>query len=538
MIPPVWPGIFSVNHPEHTVYQLLRGLPENFTVFYSKKFKGSKKAKEECEIDFLIFDGLKNLICLEVKGGQIDYNGLLSKWYQNENELKVSPDRQASAARAAVIEFLDFLGKDINIDWALCFPDCSLPDHVGMVSEVPRQLIIDSSQLSDFNISIARINSYFEERHGRQGATLTAKTELKLKLQRSLSFVSKIGHQIARDSNMIAEATEEQMDVLFDLELNNRVLVEGYAGTGKTMIAQEFAKRLEQDGKRVLLLFYNRMITNHVRYGLERNSTITCETFHQFSRRIIEKKDPDWWQENKKSDNFWEEIVPLQLIESLSCQEILKIKFDAIIVDEGQDFKKDWFETLEAFLTDKDSKFVVFFDAAQDLFKRWEDVPWSPIATRKLLTRNCRNTRKIVSYLQEKLPSKMRPFERSPEGTEVIERVYASNQEACRLVTADIEKLLSEDVRPGQIVILSNAESWSESAISNLQSVKGIQLEWARKIDIRSRSIQLSTIKQFKGMEADVILLTDVPKNDDLVDRLYTQVTRAKAHTIVYFNGN
>ena len=58
LIPHIWPGIFPVGHPEHDVFCALASLPENYTVFYSKKFKGALNSKEECEVDFLIFDGV------------------------------------------------------------------------------------------------------------------------------------------------------------------------------------------------------------------------------------------------------------------------------------------------------------------------------------------------------------------------------------------------------------------------------------------------------------------------------------------------
>ena len=73
--PEFFPKIDSENDPEKLVFNKLKSLPENYTIFYSKKFKGKFKTKEEAEIDFIIFDGSKNIICLEVKGGEIEYNG-------------------------------------------------------------------------------------------------------------------------------------------------------------------------------------------------------------------------------------------------------------------------------------------------------------------------------------------------------------------------------------------------------------------------------------------------------------------------------
>ena len=59
MFPPVYPGIVDSADPEFVVFESLRKLSNDYTIFYSKRFKGVEKAKEEVEIDFIIFDGKK-----------------------------------------------------------------------------------------------------------------------------------------------------------------------------------------------------------------------------------------------------------------------------------------------------------------------------------------------------------------------------------------------------------------------------------------------------------------------------------------------
>ena len=70
-------------------------------------------------------------------------------------------------------------------------------------------------------------------------------------------------------------------------------------------------------------------------------------------------------------------------------------------LDEGQDFKPDWFDTLELFLNpDEDGHFAVFLDERQDLFDRWQGVPWDgQNIARKRLRKNCRNTKSIIEYI-------------------------------------------------------------------------------------------------------------------------------------------
>ncbi len=100
------------------------------------------------------------------------------------------------------------------------------------------------------------------------------------------------------------------------------------------------------------MLFYNRVVANTVRSGLDRGLPITCTTFHSLARRLIEAVDKIWWNANKaKSDEFWSLAVPLKLFD---LPHDTLPKYDAVIVDEGQDFKRDWYSFLEELLTDKE----------------------------------------------------------------------------------------------------------------------------------------------------------------------------------------
>ena len=526
LYPSTYPKENALGDPEFEVFEILKELPDNFHIFYSKKLVGTKGAKAETEIDFLIFDGKKTMICLEVKGGLIDYDGYTSGWSQNKKKMEKDPDRQASAACHTLINYLNNDAKNLNIGWALAFPHCSKPPHMGNASDVPDTLILDERALLKPLDAIEKVISFLAEQHKRPGLNSNQATRVIEQLIREIHFVQKVGYRLARDEKALIKATDEQMDVLADLEVNPRCIIRGGAGTGKTLMAQEYAKRRSTAGDRVLLLFYNRSICNTVRHGLGRESEIVCATYHSLARELITAEDPTWWKaQNSKDEDFWESSVPLRLLDTdVRDSE----KFDTIIIDEGQDFKADWFTNLMELLKDRQSgRFTVFYDENQDIFGRWEDVPWGKDGVpRKLLTKNCRNSKQIHDYLDQLIPGSTQSAEMCPQGDEVILHQPTDRAGEAKLVSSILSDLIGGATPPGDIVILVNS-SLSESSISDLKRVGKTNLEWmSRSYRRNSRSIQITSIASFKGLEAPIVLILGFNSNSDR-NQAYTQASRA-----------
>jgi hypothetical protein len=537
MFPPSFPSAPNPNDPEFSVYQILKTLPDHYTVFYSKKFKGTGSWKEEGEVDFVIFDGSKTLLCMEVKGGRIAFDGVEDVWLQNDKVLSPQPDRQATEGMRALFSFLERDVSQLNCGWILGFPHCSLPDHFQPPSRIPKAVIVDQAGFTNIEAAIHKAEQYYIDHYKKPGINpLIAKT-ITGRLTRSVEFINKVGVRVARDSQQLIQVTEEQYRVLEDLEINPKIAVRGFAGTGKTILATEFAKRLAARGHRTLLLFFNRTIANTVRRSFDRESPVDCKTFFGFAREMIGEQDPGWWEMNSKrsDDEFWEVDVPIKLFD-LPTDEFEK--YDAIIVDEGQDFRSDWYEYLESLLRQSgERRFVVFYDELQDLFGRWQELPWgSEYIARKQLTENCRNTRSIITYLNQHNPTEMIPFASSPQGEAVCERRVKSPDDAKELLIGDVGTILKQGINPGQIIVLLN-EPKRESCLANVKAFGKIKFEsLGRYYDNSSKSIRFTTINVFKGMEADVVFLVFDNKmnSENLSELFYVQASRARLMLFVY----
>ena len=536
LYPPQFPKAPNPDDPEFVAYQYLKTLPDNYTIFYSKKFKGTGSWKEEGEVDFVIFDGSQTLLCMEVKGGQISYDGEEDCWLQNHKLLVPQPDLQALEGMKALINYLYREGKELNFGWVLGFPDCSLPNDFQPPSRIPKQVIIDQQKFSNIEHAIGDSQKYYQDHYRKPGVNSVVAKALVSRLKVSVEFITKVGVRIARDHQQLIQITEDQFRVLEDLELNNRVVVRGSAGTGKTVLATEFARRQAERDQNVLLLFFNRLIASSVRRGFDRELPIECTRFFKFARNLIDADDPEWWtRNNSKDDKFWEYEVPLRLLEI--PKESLPT-FDTIIVDEGQDFRSEWYEFLDQLLQDPTGgHFVVFYDEVQDLFDRWMELPWDYAnVTRKQLRENCRNTKSIVDYVSKHYPTDMTPSALSPEGVKVVEKTLHSEDQARSVFVEDVTSLLSQDVKPGDIVVLLNKLK-KESFMSEVKSIGRHKFESiGQYYNERSKSIQFTTLKMFKGLEANVVCLfldkkTDKKQTSELI---YMEGTRARTLLYVY----
>ena len=531
------------SHAEKAIFNQLYSVKDNYDIFYSRSFLGrAPKERKEYEIDFIIAEKPKRrgkcsaIICLEVKGGIIEYNGERSEWIQNGSPLAKGPDKQASSASHSLVKRYPVLAREVPIDWALCFPDCELPSNTPLPPNLDYNRIIDKKSILYIDHAITSMLVNAKKSYNKPGCNIHVYESFKKDLLRGIGFVETLSTKFKYEDNRFIQLTNTQVEFFNQLAENNNILVSGYAGTGKTVIAIAAAQEKLNEGKTVLFLCFNRTLANKIRYRFDKyDDRIKVATFHSLARSIIDKKEPEWFeqQQNKNDDDFWDIEVPIKLSSLMEGNDDV---YDSIIIDEGQDFKERWFELIFK-MCNKDGYKYVFTDPMQDIFNRNYDYQNIPDFFRINLIKNCRNTKNIVKYLSEISSLNIESHIGAPKGELVTEKIFNNENELNNQLTNDIISLIKKHgLRTDQILVMLDKDKRVSplNGINKIGKYPFVSLNRSGRFD--RDTIHFTSIRQFKGLEIDVLFLinTNILDNKESIKKLYTQISRGKNKVYLY----
>ncbi len=180
--------------------------------------------------------------------------------------------------------------------------------------------------------------------------------------------------------------------------------IKGPAGSGKSVVLAARAAQLTSEGKEVLVVTFNITLLHYLRdmavrwphpHATTRNS-ITWLNFHHWCKRICQEMDREDEYTSLWRNHFSSEEDLLSAVfdaggggRALLTREIpqfvgsiidtdsegLVQRYDAILVDEGQDFLPEWWNVLRK-VCKKDGEMLLVADATQDIYgtaRSWTD---------------------------------------------------------------------------------------------------------------------------------------------------------------------
>ncbi|MDW4549925.1 ATP-binding domain-containing protein [Defluviimonas sp. D31] len=319
------------------------------------------------------------------------------------------------------------------------------------------------------------------------------------------------------------------------LQRQRRVMIAGGAGTAKTLIAKEKAIRLAGEGMRALLLCYNRGLADHLREQCAEIEGLDVASFHQvcdlWNRRVLAKTGTDLLAEARRDypgADLYNELMPIALSNAVDRNGGI---YDAIIVDEAQDFADDFWLPVEMLLTDPEAALLyVFLDENQDIYRRSASipVPGEPL----VLDRNCRNTAAIhdAAYRYYRGGSVQQPeIAGSPVEILTAPTLELQARQICQLVTrlTQTERIAAHDIA----VLLCSASNREtcEKFLRQCNMPKSIRL--GRIEDYGPNSLTVDIVARFKGLERAVTIVWEFGDCDPERDRetLYVGLSRAKS---------
>ena len=474
---------------------------------------------EDREVDFVVaFAGL-GVVALEVKGRSIRYEG--DRWTieRRGHRVEVDPVGQAREGMYAVRDSLYRHPRwgdreRIRFGHAVVLPFDSV-DPAFELPHCPRWRITDRTELADLVPRLRRIledqdNPYRlldlddldaidEWRYGR------------MPLQRDL---------LALADDREAEAdrlTQDQGALLDAIRLLPRAEIRGGPGSGKTWLAMEQAQRLSRSGLRVALLCYSRGLASFLQRraeGLPRKAVPAyIGTFHGLGHQ---------WGAEVRSDTeseYWERELPERMV-TLAAALPEGRRYDAVVVDEVQDFAETWWDALLAALKDPETgRIYVFSDEGQRVFARFGDAPVSMPTL--LLDQNLRNTRQIAETFQSLGTTRMRAV--GGDGPEVT-FVECTAADAVDVADDQVEALL-DTWRPEDVALLTTGSRHPYQ--QHLQETVGQEGYWKTFWD--KDEVFYGHVLGFKGLERRVVVLA--VNEDELRDRsrerFYVGMSRA-----------
>lgn len=195
-------------------------------------------------------------------------------------------------------------------------------------------------------------------------------------------------------------ATDEQKAILDTFKTHRRVAISGCAGSGKTILALEKASRLDKAGLRVLCLCHNPYLSDVLADALV-YTNVQVFTFSKFVHHLLELDN------NQSEWSHYEDITVDEIARAFDAAAANE-KYDAIIIDEAQDFKEDWWLVVEASIEVRGFLYL-FFDSDQALLPLRAIYP--SIECTHTLTCNVRNSSEIADVVSRvsQIPLVIRP---------------------------------------------------------------------------------------------------------------------------------
>jgi hypothetical protein len=216
-------------------------------------------------------------------------------------------------------------------------------------------------------------------------------------------FSPEITQQYSRIDQRVEELTREQYRVITELHGRSRALISGAPGSGKTLVAAEKAMRLAEAGIKTLLLCHNPLLAQWLEQ-LTSQSMVDVRAFEDLVGELA--FDP---QCGERWSNY-SQPTSAQLEGALTGLLDGDPPFQAVIVDEGQDFADDWWPIVEACIPNSsESTLYAFFDERQSLLPKRMQLP--PSGWPLSLSRNCRNAGRIYDVMRHLSPGSPLPDE-------------------------------------------------------------------------------------------------------------------------------
>ena len=482
---------------EKRIYERLRAAFDDRYAAYHSLRPTCHPHKRFPEIDFVIC-GPEGLYVIEVKGGRIACRDGVWQYQDRYDRIVRSHESPFRQAETALHGLMDDLRANLPADvldrfttgYGVVFPNCGW-SSAG--AEWDPAMYADARCSRDLEGWLRVLFEYWRARSGRDvRPDDDALERLQAYLRPQVDVPAsqddyRLFEQVQDVRQRTARLTEDQMRMVHVAEANPRVLCAGGAGTGKTFLAERLARLWTASGLRVALVCRSPWLR------------------HCLASRVLMPG------------------LTVSLIGGvrLDCRRAGLERFDALIVDEGQDlFEMRCIETLDDVLVGglETGRWCWFHDLNnQSLTARFDarakEYLESLEPVRMPLRINCRNTRVILEWIQDSLGADL-GVQGTGAGPDVRSQTAPDRRGSAERTAREIRELVDVGgLTPGSVTILAPYDL-SESSVALMPRDVGCRIRRLDEYSMRKvpgDKVGFAKIEDFKGLENEAIIVVDLP---------------------------
>ena len=480
---------------ERAMWEALRDqLPDDAALLANLRLTDRKG---DLEADLVIAIPGAGIAVVEVKGGRISHDG--TSWRQGGggvSDKRIDPVGQARRCKYALRQYLDqdarWKRRRVRFGHLVAFPVSRIADDVNP-TDTPRWLVIDRDQV-DGAAKLVTAVLHEQEQENPAATEQDVDDLLDILTGRPLSQRETVDLAAAREAEceLLTRRQAVVLDFIRDIP---RVEVRGGAGSGKTWLAVEQARRLAKAGKRVGLVCYSRGLSAYLRRRVELLPVGERPAYvGEFHALGVEWGAPKGLDDDSE---YWEHRLPAEMA-AVARHLLDEQRYDAFVVDEGQDFADQWWPALVQGLKDPDTgRLLVFADEGQRVFARHGQPPVQLVPI--TLDENLRNTQPIAQTFSSLTPEQMR--RRGGHGAPV-RFIPCDGADAVRTADDVVDELLADGWQHEHVALLTTG---SRHPVQVERQGHGPAEYWASYW--AGDDVFYGHVLGFKGLERPVVVL-------------------------------
>lgn len=517
-------------------------------------------ARAEGEADMVIVVPSLGVLCIEVKGcGVVRDGGLWTYSYNPPKTSTVGPFRQASQAAHSIRQYLalkDSSLASLVFHSAVLFTEVDFADKslewepwqiIGRTEFLRQPISSLVTRVLETAHSQCRSRKPVPAWYGSQSRPTLRQLETVLRLMRpDFEYTASTRNDVELAEAEIRRFTDEQFEAIDHLEDNRRVLFKGPAGTGKTFLAIEAARRAVRGGRSVALLCFNSLLASWLKHEAEsiaqeakaRSLSFYVGSFSGLMLSIAKIDVPA-----TANQEFWGVELPMRAVDAMLADGRDVPTFELLLVDEAQDLLSEpLLDVMELLLSGglgsgcwamfgDFERQAIYADKGATLgLDRLRNRTADSVSTYRLRI-NCRNATRIAEAVT--ITSGMSPgYSRilnTADSADVEPVFYRSPSHQGDLLLATIAKLL-KSFAPAEIVVLSMRADASSCVARQARDQAGWHFASYREEPGDGAAIRYSSVHAFKGLEAAAVVLTDIEaiEDDQAKALLYVGMSRAR----------